>query len=92
MRTSRSFLAKRAALWSHLFFFIFLFFFLAVTEYFENMHRSQGAAPVHGWLLLVRKDGSLSPRFPLVERRYVFGRYAGWRAGELRGWDACRTG
>ena len=70
----------------------FSFFILAVTEYFENMHRSQGAAPLHGWLLLVRKDGSLSPRFPLVERRYVFGRYAGWRAGELRGWDACRTG
>ena len=71
---------------------IFLFFFLAVTEYFENMHRSQGAAPVHGWLLHVRKDGSLTPRFPLLERRYVFGRYAGWRAGELCGWDVCRTG
>jgi hypothetical protein len=40
------------------------------------MYKSLGAEPIHGWLALVKKDGSLSPRFPLVERRYVFGRYA----------------
>jgi len=40
------------------------------------MYKSLGAAPIHGWLALVKKDGSLSPRFPLVEHRYVFGRYA----------------
>jgi hypothetical protein len=28
-----------------------------------------------GGLSLVKKDGSHSQRFPLVERRYLFGRY-----------------
>ena len=46
------------------------------TAFHAFMYKSPGAAPIHGWLALVKKDGSLSPRFPLVEHRYVFGRYA----------------
>ena len=36
-----------------------------------------------GGLSLVKKDGTHSQRFPLVERRYLFGRYT--RRGEGRG-------
>jgi len=41
-----------------------------------------------GGLSLVKKDGSHSQRFPLVERRYLFGRYVACTAVDLH---ECRT-
>ena len=53
------------------------------------MNKSLGATPIHGWLALVKKDGSLSPRFPLVEHRYVFGRYETACSMFLGVYDVC---